>query len=253
AEDGGYDGAWVFDHFKPLYGDPGGPCLEGWTLLAALAATTKRIRLGALVTGVTYRHPSVLTAEAITVDHVSNGRLEFGIGAAWFADEHHQLGIDFPSNAERAHRLEEALNVYERLCAAEETTFEGRYYTLSGARMRPAPVQQPHPPIWIGAHRPQLMLPIVGRHADVWHTFAKPGPDYEKKWSIVAEHAALAGRDPKDIHRSLPLDLSQGWDDVKRAVEAAEEAGVAYMTAGWPGEGQAHLDHFTEKLMPKLR
>src|ERR687896_382178 len=91
AEGACFESAWVFDHFKPLYAAPNGPCLEGWTLLAALAATTDRIRLGALVTGVTYRHPSVLAAEAVTVDHVSNGRLEFGIGAAWFEQEHNEL------------------------------------------------------------------------------------------------------------------------------------------------------------------
>lgn len=111
AEAAGFEGAWVFDHFKPLYGDPNGPCLEGWTLLAGLAAHTSRIRLGALVTGVTYRHPSVLAAEAVTVDHISGGRLEFGIGAAWFQGEHRALGIPFPPAGERARRLEEALHL----------------------------------------------------------------------------------------------------------------------------------------------
>src|SRR5579864_5558235 len=95
AEDAGFDGAWVFDHFTPLYGDPGGPCLEGWTVLAGLAASSSRIRLGTLVTGITYRPPSILATEAITVDQISNGRLEIGLGAAWHQAEHDELGIPF--------------------------------------------------------------------------------------------------------------------------------------------------------------
>src|SRR5918911_461064 len=107
AEVAGFDGVWVFDHFKPLYGSPKGPCLEGWTLLAALAAATQRLRLGVLVTGITYRHPSILAAEAVTVDHVSNGRLELGLGAAWYEGEHRQLGLPFPPAPDRIDRLEE--------------------------------------------------------------------------------------------------------------------------------------------------
>ena len=114
AEEAGFDGAWVFDHFKPNYADPStgernGPCMEAWTLLAALAAATERIRLGALVTGVTYRHPSILATEAVTVDQVSRGRLELGIGAAWHEAEHRELGVAFPPRKERYERLEEAV------------------------------------------------------------------------------------------------------------------------------------------------
>ena len=103
AEDAGFEGAWVFDHFKALYGDPAGPCLEAWTLLAALGAATSRIRLGPLVTGITYRHPSILATEVVTADHVSQGRIELALGAAWHEREHHELGIDFPNplNASR--------------------------------------------------------------------------------------------------------------------------------------------------------
>ncbi|HEX8099044.1 MAG TPA: LLM class flavin-dependent oxidoreductase [Actinomycetota bacterium] len=111
AEREGFDGVWVFDHFKPLYGESSGPCLEAWTLLSALAARTQRLRLGALVTGNTYRHPSILASEAVTVDHVSNGRLELGIGAGWFEQEHRELGVAFPSRRERLGRLDEAAQV----------------------------------------------------------------------------------------------------------------------------------------------
>src|SRR5690349_9392631 len=115
ADEAGLDSAWVFDHFTALYGDPKGPCLEAWTLLAALAEATSNIRLGALVTGVTYRHPSLLAAEAVTVDHVSGGRLNLGMGAAWHDDEHHRLGFDFPPAGERIQRLEEAVQIVKAL------------------------------------------------------------------------------------------------------------------------------------------
>src|SRR2546428_13252960 len=130
AESAGLDGAWVFDHFTPLYGDRNGPCMEAWTLLAGLAALTSRLRLGVLVTGITYRHPSVLAAEAVTVDHVSNGRLELGLGAAWHQQEHGQLGIPFPPTAERARRLEEAVQVITLLMTGEQVSDKGRSYAL---------------------------------------------------------------------------------------------------------------------------
>src|SRR5438093_2792720 len=130
AEESGFDGVWVFDHFKPLYGDRDGPCMEGWTLLAALGAATERIRMGTLVTGVTYRHPSILAAEAVTVDHVSNGRLEIGIGAAWFEQEHRELGIPFPRVGERARRLEEGVEAMRLLMTQDHATYEGTYTQL---------------------------------------------------------------------------------------------------------------------------
>src|ERR1700674_4415433 len=150
AESAGLDGVWVFDHFKPLYGEPNGPCMEAWTLLAGLAAVTSRIRLGALVTGITYRHPSILATEAITVDHISNGRLEIGMGAAWHEPEHEELGIPFPPLKERAERLEEGLQVMRLFKTKERRAFCGRHFQAGKADFQPGPVQRPHPPIWIG-------------------------------------------------------------------------------------------------------
>ncbi len=248
AEEAGFESAWVFDHFKALYGDPTGPCFEGWSLLAALAAETERIRLGALVTGVTYRHPSVLTAEAVTIDHISNGRLEFGIGAAWFDGEHRELGIDFPSNAIRARRLEEAVEVYKLLTTTDGASYEGRHYRLADATYRPRPVQRPFPPIWIGAGGEQLMLPIVGRHADVWHAFGSAA-NLRRKSSIVDEAAQAAGRDPASIRRATALSISEPWDEVKRSLEAKADAGFTYLTVSWPGQGQDHVEEFISKVM----
>ena len=251
AEEAGFDGAWIFDHFKALYGKGPGPCMEGWTLLAALAAATTRIRLGTLVTGVTYRHPSVLTAEAVTVDHVSGGRLELAVGAAWFEQEHRELGIAFPPARERAERLEECIEVLRLLMTTDEASFDGRHYRLDGATYLPRPVQRPTPPLWIGASGERLMLPLVGRFADAWHCFAPP-PEFARKWRIVAEHAEKAGRDPSAILRSTNLSLSQPWDEVRRQADAHRENGVGYLVCSWPSEGQGRLEEFIESVLPHL-
>ena len=161
AEDAGLDGVWAFDHFTALYGDPSGPCLEGWTLLAALARETSRVRLGTLVTGMTHRPPSVLAAEVVTVDHLSGGRVECAVGAAWNAREHEALGLSFPPVAERMERLEEGIEVLRRLMTQDAATFEGRHYALRGATYRPRPVQRPHPPIWIGASGDRWTIPAA--------------------------------------------------------------------------------------------
>ena len=251
AESAGFDGAWVFDHFSPLYGDPNGPCLEGWTLLAGLAAITSRIRLGVLVTGITYRHPSVLATEAITVDHISNGRLELGMGGAWHQPEHEALGISFPPIKERAERLEEGVQLIRLLMTKDRASFSGRHYHLRNASYHPRPVQRPHPPIWIGASGEQLMLPIVARQADAWHAF---GSDQSmvRKSRLLDKLAEKAGRDPKAILRSASLSLSRPWDQVRRRAAQLREAGFGYLIAEWPSEGKGRLDEFVEKVMPKL-
>ncbi|MFN2587138.1 MAG: TIGR03560 family F420-dependent LLM class oxidoreductase [Actinomycetota bacterium] len=251
AEEAGFDGAWVFDHFKALYGDPSGPCFEAWTVLAALGAATSRIRLGALVTGVTYRHPSILATEAVTVDHVSNGRLELSLGAAWFETEHRELGIDFPPAGERGRRLEEALQVVKLLMTQDGASFDGRYYRLENASYHPRPVQQPHPPLWIGAGGEKVMLPIAGRHADVWHGFGRAA-ELARKWRIVADAAAAAGRDPSAITRSTSLSISEPWDEVKAAAAALRDAGIGYVVVSWPSEGRGRVEEFLEKVGPEL-
>jgi F420-dependent oxidoreductase-like protein len=251
AESAGFDGAWVFDHFSPLYGDPNGPCLEGWTLLAGLAAITSRIRLGVLVTGITYRHPSVLATEAITVDHISNGRLELGVGAAWHQPEHEALGIPFPPIKERADRLEEGVQVLRLLMTKDRASFVGRHYQLRKASYHPRPIQRPHPPIWIGASGEQLMLPIVARQADAWHAFGSDD-SMVRKSRLLDQLAEKAGRDPKAILRSASLSLSRPWDQVRRRVAQLREGGFGYLIAEWPSEGKGRLDAFVEKVMPEL-
>ena len=252
AESSGFDGAWVFDHFKPLYGDPSGPCMESWTLLAGLAAVTERIRLGPLVTGVTYRHPSMLATEVVTVDHISHGRVELAIGAAWFEDEHVELGIDFPPAGERAKRLEEAIQVMKLLMTEDNATFEGKHYRLSGATFNPKPVQSPHPPVWIGAGGEKVMLPLVARVADVWHGFGTV-QELTRKSRLIDQHAEAAGRDPSSIRRSTSLSISEPWDEVRARAKGLSDAGFSYLTVDWPGEGRERVDGFVTDVMPAIK
>lgn len=251
ADEAGFTSAWVFDHFTPLYGRRPGPCLEGWSLLAALAAVTERVRLGALVTGITYRHPSVLATQAITVDHVSGGRLEVGLGAAWHAQEHRMLGLDFPPVRERVERLEEAVDVLRLLMTTDDATYEGRYYRLEGATYRPRPVQ-PQPPLWIGAGGPRRTIPLAARVADVWHTFGDTDT-LARKSRILDEHAEQAGRDPATIRRSTALSLSQPMSAVRRDVERCAALGFDYLVASWPPEGQSRVEEFVQDVMPAAR
>ena len=193
AERLGYDTAYTYDHFMAVMMDPFDPCLEAWTGLAALAALTRRIRLGVLVTGNTYRHPAVLAKMATTVDVVSGGRLDFGIGSGWFAPEHEALGIPFRTAGERCTMLDEALSVIRALWTEREASFAGRYYQVTRAIAEPKPVQKPHPPILVAASGEQKMLRIVARHADAWNGFGSPEV-YHRKIGVLAGHCRAAGR-----------------------------------------------------------
>ncbi len=251
ADGTGFDGIWGFDHFQPMYGDGPGECFEGYTTLAALAALTKNVRLGLLVTGVTYRHPSLLASEAITIDHVSHGRLELSLGAAWFDKEHRELGFPFPSTSERIEMLDEALTMIDGLLTNADVSFTGKHFELHGATLQPSPVQQPRPPIWIGASGERKMLPLVAKHADVWHSFGGVS-ELTRKSQLLDRLAEEAGRDPAAILRSASLDLSQSWDSVRRYAERLTEAGFGYAICGWPSEGRARLDEFVESVLPGL-
>ncbi len=250
AEQAGFDGAWLFDHFKSLYGDSGGPCLEAWTLMAGLAAATEKIRLATLVTGITYRHPSLLATEAVTVDHISNGRIELAVGAAWFEQEHRELGIQFPPTNDRIEMLEDAIQMFRLLMTEDDVTFEGKHFRLENATYHPRPVQQPTPPIWVGASGPR-MLRLVGRLADGWHSFGKPD-DMKQKWNQVAAAAEKAGRDPNSITRAASLSIDKPLDVIRERAEGWGRDGFDYILVGWPSEGWSKVEEFCEKVLPDL-
>ncbi|HZT96044.1 MAG TPA: TIGR03560 family F420-dependent LLM class oxidoreductase [Chloroflexota bacterium] len=250
GEELGFDGVWVFDHFKPLYADPNGPCLEAYTLLAGLAAATSRVRLGALVTGATYRHPSLLATEAITVDHISNGRLELALGAAWFEQEHRELGFDFPPTRERVRRLEETIEVIRGLMTADNVTVHGRYFHLDNATYHPRPVQKPHPPIWLGASGEKLMLPLVARLADAWHNSGS-AEEVIRKSKLLDELATEAGRDPGEIMRAGSVGLSD-LSATATKLGRLSEGGFGYVVVDWPGEGEEQVRRFASEVMPSF-
>jgi alkanesulfonate monooxygenase SsuD/methylene tetrahydromethanopterin reductase-like flavin-dependent oxidoreductase (luciferase family) len=251
GEELGFDGAWGFDHFVPMYGEGPGNCFEGMTTLAALASATTTIRLGLLVTGVTYRHPSLLAAQAVTVDHASGGRLELAIGAAWHGTEHHQLGMDFPPTGRRFDVLEDALEMLTRLFTGEVVSYQGKQFSLDKAQMRPVPVQRPHPPIWVGGSGRRRTLPLAAKWADVWHTYGSP--DQLRALSAEVDRLAeAAGRDPASILRASSLSLSEPWDEVRREAESMRDVGIGYLVCGWPGQGQARVEEFVTTVMPEF-
>ncbi|GCE12641.1 LLM class F420-dependent oxidoreductase [Tengunoibacter tsumagoiensis] len=197
--------AWLFDHFYSLTGDPSGPCLEGWTVLAALAAVTKRIRLGLMVTSNTYRFPPVLAKIGATVDVISKGRLDFGIGAGWHEQEHAAYGIPLYKTGERLRRLEEACELITRMWTEPSATFEGRYYQIKDAYCEPKPIQKPVPPFVIGGGGEQLTLRIAARYASIWNLPGSPVEVFQHKSKVLDEHCAAIGRDPSTIVRSTQL------------------------------------------------
>ncbi|MGK2948368.1 MAG: LLM class flavin-dependent oxidoreductase [Acidimicrobiales bacterium] len=250
AEDLGFDGAWGFDHFQPMYGEGPGEAFDGVTTLAALSGLTSRIRLGLLVTGATYRHPSVFTTQMITIDHASGGRLELAIGAAWHDKEHHELGIPFPSTSDRFDLLEDTLEIMQHLMTGEVVSYDGKQVSLEDAQVLPRPVQSPRPPIWIGGTGPRRTLPLVARYADAWHAFGTPKSLAEAS-ARVDQLAEEAGRDPASIMRAASLSLDD-LDQARRHAEKWRDAGFAYLVCGWPGAGREQIEAFASQVLPDL-
>jgi len=206
ADSLGFEAVWDYDHFYGLV-DNTKPTYEGWTTLAAMAVVVRQARVGCMVTGVTYRNPAILAKMAVTVDHISGGRLDFGIGAGWHEAEHRGYGIEFPSPGTRVAMVDEALTVIRRLWTEESVTFAGRFYTLDDAICEPNPLQRPHPPIVIGGTQPK-MLRVIARHADEWNMPSHEGPtQWGEANTRLDEACAEVGREPAEVRRSVQLFL----------------------------------------------
>jgi F420-dependent oxidoreductase-like protein len=222
-----FESAWNWDHFYPLTGDLAGPNLEAWTMLAALAQATSRIRLGCQVTGMIYRHPAVLANMAATVDIIAGGRLELGLGAGWNQMECDAYGIDLPPLRERFDRFDEGVEAIVSLLSNTVTTFDGRYVRLTGARCEPKPVQRPHPPVTIGGRGRTRTLRTAARWAQQWNAITSDPQEWASLKQALAGHCAAVGRDPGDITCSVNIRV-EGPDAIARAAGQA----AAYRDAG---------------------
>ncbi len=200
AEATGWDGVYVADHFVPSVVDPGGPTLECWSMLAGLAAAVPRVRLGALVTGNTYRNPALLAKIATTTDHISGGRVVLGLGAGWQENEHTFYGFEYGTVRSRLDRLEEACTVISGLLRDERTTFHGEHYRIEDAPLSPKAVQD-RLPLLIGGGGEQRTLRIAARYADEWNIWGSP-ERLAAKGAVLEERCNEIGRDPAEIHRS---------------------------------------------------
>ena len=253
ADAAGFDHIWPFDHLIALGQDPTQPIFDGWTILGAVAENTKKTRIGLNVTGNLYRHPGLLAKIAVTVDHLSKGRLEFGIGAAWNEPEFRQQGLPFPSAADRIRMLDESIKAIKLLWADGRATFAGRFYQLSDAIAEPKPVQKPHPPIWIGGSGPKRTLRVVARHADVWNGGGASDEETQGLLKILAEHCAKVGRDMSTIRLSGNIRADDA-EAALRQVEARRRMGYSDFLL-FPGQGpdlRAGVET-AAKLLPRLR
>jgi F420-dependent oxidoreductase-like protein len=229
-----FESGWTFDHFYPIFGDSSGPCLEGWITLTALAQATTRLRLGTLVTGIHYRHPAVLANMVATLDIISGGRVELGIGAGWNVEESGAYGIELGSPKERSDRFEEACEVLTGLLSPQETTsFKGRYYELTDARCNPKPVQQPHPPICIGGSGEKRTLRTTARFAQHWNFVGGTPEQFSHARDVLYQHCADIGRNPAEIllssHVQYTGDPAQTADTAAALGEAGAQLGIVTM------------------------
>jgi len=249
AEATGWDGVWFADHFMPNAEDVSGPVNECWTTLAALAATVPRVRLGALVSGNTYRHPAVLAKMAATVDQISGGRAVLGLGAGWQENEHLAYGIELPGVRERLARLEEACQVVKGLLTQELTDFEGEHYRLTDAPLEPKPVQRPLP-LLVGGGGEKVTLRIAATWADLWNVWGTP-ETLRHKMSVLDRHCEDQGRDPATIARSAQALLFMSDDEGFLARRRSADLGRATII-GTPAEVTDVVGRYVEVGVDEL-
>jgi F420-dependent oxidoreductase-like protein len=242
------------DHLATLGPRDDGPIFEALTMLGAMAQLTTRTRIGCAVVGNTYRHPAVLAKMAVTVDHLSGGRLEFGLGAGWAENEHTMLGLDFGTKNDRADRFEEAVQIIRSLWTQPRTTFDGRHYRLREAVAEPKPVQQPHPPIWVGGSGPKRTLRIAAQYADVWNAAAGTPDEIARSSAILDQHCADVGRDPNKIRRSVQLRMGvDGLSEAQSTVDAYVKVGVTDFLLILPTEHPTVVGEQIAAHLPALR
>ena len=255
----GFDSLWLPDHFFSTSGRDV-PMLEAWTLLSGLALVTERARIGVLVSSNTFRHPALLAKQAVTVDHLSNGRLELGLGAGWFVEEHEVFGLELPEPKLLVDRYAEAIELVDRYLSNDESSFDGEHYQLDGAFNRPAPIQKPRPPLVMGAHGPR-MLKLVAKYADTWNSFAPPDV-LKRRNDQLTEYCEAIGRDPATLKRSMFYGVNQSPDDDPWAsTDAFEEYIGRYAAAGMqefilqlpPPERFGMVEKIASDILPKLR
>jgi F420-dependent oxidoreductase-like protein len=252
ADDSGFDHCWNMDHFASLGGDDTLDIFEAWTLLAGMAARTTRTRVGCSVTGNTYRHPAVLAKAAVTVDHLSGGRLEFGIGAGWAENEHTMLGLPFGTARDRADWLEEALPIIRSLWTEPRTTFTGKQYLLTEAVAEPKPVQTPHPPIWIGGVGRRRTLRMAAEHAAVWNAPGGSPAEVAELSAVLDGHCADIGRDPAEIRRSVQIRVPADAAALVDQVAGFVGVGVTEIILIVAAEPVAQAERVAD-LLPELR
>lgn len=252
-EVGLFESAWNWDHFYPLTGDLAGPNLEGWTMLAAMAEATSRIRVGCQVTGMIYRHPAVLANMAATVDIIANGRLELGLGAGWNQIECDAYGIDLPPLRERFDRFDEGVEAIVRLLTQPTTTFDGKYVRLSDARCEPKAVQRPHPPIVIGGRGKTRTLRTTAQWAQQWNGITRDPDDWLSLKQVLLDHCARIGRDPGSITCSVNvrIDSEDEIGELVRSVAAYRDVGADLAIIGLPlGAKPDMLEALAARLAP---
>jgi F420-dependent oxidoreductase-like protein len=252
AERLGYDTIWLDDHFYGVVLPPHAEQLESWVTLAALARETSRIRFGTLVGCNSYRNPALVAKMAASLDVISGGRLEFGLGAGWFQKEYEDYGYEFPPIKQRLAQFAEALEICVRMWRDDRASFAGQHYRIDGAWNRPQPVQKPHPPIVIGGSGEKVLLKLVARYAQVWNMGGSPA-EFVHKRKILDLHCADVGRDPREIERSWfgPLLIDDDPERLDRRLKkraAAAGVGAALderMIAGTPEQVIARIREFT--------
>lgn len=254
VDEGGYDSLWLFDHFVAMGPTREGDIFEAWTLLAAMAEVTQNVRIGHIVTGNVYRHPGVLAKMAVTVDHLSGGRLTMGIGAGGddYADQ--MLGIPPRPAWERIERLDEACQVLKLLWSEESGTFAGKHYQLEQAVSDPKPIQRPHPPIMIGSSGERYGLRVVAKHADIWMN-ASMRPDVAELTrlsQLLDRHCEEIGRDPATIRRAVQFPLPGDPAETMRTAESYVRAGFSDIVF-MPFQGGLARVEAAATLLPRLR